>query len=255
MKNKQTKNPTTKKNILFKCFGLSLFYQCTVFYFCYSYCQNRLMPENTSKKRIPNFSLQILSVFCQLPLKNWNNTSKTTEKEEVQFWLRKHFWKLKRRKLMEIYCPTLLSCSIFHWACTNFEVYLSLHFEDRRAELKCEGQSFATLFRVVYGKICWNCSIRIITSLELDQSNSLGWHFQMKPPHPFFLIVAFIWKKQMHTRCIETFPTKTKTRGVSHGMLFQPAQTVQGKVRCFRTLHLREIKPRTSVRMQWNSPS
>lgn len=64
-------------------------------------------------------------------------------------------------------------------------------------KLKREGQSFAPLFRVVYGKICWNCRIRVITPPELDWSNSLRWHFQMKPPHLFFF---FFWQQLLSQR-------------------------------------------------------
>lgn len=68
-----------------------------------------------------------LSVFFELSLKNWKNWSNTSAKEEVQLQPIKHFWKLKPRKLVEIYCPTLLFCSVFHWASSTFKVPLSLH--------------------------------------------------------------------------------------------------------------------------------
>lgn len=172
--------------------------------------------------------------------------------------MRKHFWKLKPRNLIEIYCPILLSCSVVHQASTNCEVHLSSHFEDRRAELKCEGQSFATLFRVVYGKICWNCHVRVITPLELDRSNSLGWHFHMKPPHPFFSDSNFYLKEanthQERKNCQYLSPPIQKPEAFLMGWC-SSQQKLSKEVRHFRNLSLRDNKLRTCFHMQWNFPS
>lgn len=153
---------------MLKCFGFTFFYQGTCFvlvcfFLLLFFPPKHLILENRSKKRCLNYPLQILKSVLSVILKNWNHSIKTAEKEEVQFWLRKHCLKLKPRKVMEIYCPMVLSCPAFHWASTNFETHLSLCFKDRRAELKHEGQSFAPLFSFGYGKICWNCCIRVIT--------------------------------------------------------------------------------------------
>lgn len=58
-----------KKKIMLKCFGFSLFYQCTWFFYSscsYSPSKKTLMLENTSKERCLNYPLQILK--CVLPI-------------------------------------------------------------------------------------------------------------------------------------------------------------------------------------------
>lgn len=126
-----------------------------------------LMLENTSKERCLNYPLQILKCVLSIIFEKLKSFNQNFCEGISSILIEKaFFFKMKPRKLMEIYSPVVLSnwsCPASHWASTNFEAHLSLYFEDRRAEVKHEGQSFATLFSFGYGKICWNCCIRVIT--------------------------------------------------------------------------------------------
>lgn len=125
--------------------------------FC-SYSQNRFIFWNTSKKRCLNFPLQILSVFSQWTLKNWNNST------TILLWEKKlnYFWQstfsYHKKKVYENIFPN--STVLFSSPLSQYYLRVKFIFALWRQNswAKTWRSKFCNIFGFVYKKIFWNRS-------------------------------------------------------------------------------------------------